>query len=619
MRLFKAICTLLLIWNTAIFELSASNTQTPENTPKNTWKEALESKKAVLQVVGFHAPPYFYINSDDQAAGICWEILEHFVVYAKKEYDVEVSLQIHSRNNFAKSLEIIMQGLQDNIIGAGNYSILDERKQWMQFSPAFLPDLGVIISSKNVPIVNSQKDFLENFNALKAVTLQNTTYEKDLQSLKKYYLPDITIEFVDSEEAIINEINRRESYFGYVDLSTYFLSIANKQNIRRQNLFLSHKEGYAFTLPRYSDWEKPIREFMQSDYYRQESEKILSKHLGEEIYSIVRQMVDSKTGDAVILLTKEVEIQQQRLIDSALELERSKNVRNYLLVAVLFAVMVIGFLFNRYKIKQNANLEQARKNEEIRENRAQIKKQNLELERKNLELLELNDEKNQLIQIVAHDLKSPLNQVKGLLNILKLQNKNLTQEDIHLITEAEESAQRMTGMISRILNVNNIEAKEGKIKIEETDITTLIEKQLDHFEPLAKNKNIQLILEPETVGIQWPTDQFFLSQILENLISNAIKFSPFDKSVWIKVANSNDQLLISIKDQGPGFDPGEVEKAFKKYQKLSAKPTGGEESTGLGLSIVKNYTEKLNGSIQITSEKGQGATFILSLPKLKLR
>jgi signal transduction histidine kinase len=580
----------------------------------DTWKQAIENKTATLEVVGYHAPPYIFINEIGQPEGICWDILLAFKEYAKQQHNVVISLTLRHQTQFSDALNLIINSEKLNVIGAGNYSILEERKALIQFSPAFLPDLGVIISSKNLPIVNSQQEFLESFSKLTAVTLRNTTYEKDLLSLKKYYLPDIEILFVDSEEGVINEINNHNDYFGYVDLSTYFLSLIDKQNIRRQNLFLSHKEGYAFTIPRYSDWERPFRDFMISDFYQSRSKEVLERHLGGEIYSIVKQMVDSKTEDAVILLTKEVEIQQQRLLESALELERSKNVRNYLIVAFLFAVMVISFLINRYQIKQKASREQDKKNNEIRENRAQIKMQNLQLEKKNQELLELNEEKNHLIQIVAHDLKSPLNQIKGLLNILKLQAINLNEDDKNLIEEAESSAARMTGMISRILNVNNIENKESNTEKEKVDINEIIEKQIINFETLARKKSIKLLFTPKEDMPTILSDAFFISQILENLISNAIKFSPFEKNVWISTENLGDKIKIKIQDQGPGFKHEEIEKAFKKYQKLSAKPTGGEESTGLGLSIVRKYTQALNGNIELDTRPDEGASFSLILP-----
>jgi signal transduction histidine kinase len=107
-----------------------------------------------------------------------------------------------------------------------------------------------------------------------------------------------------------------------------------------------------------------------------------------------------------------------------------------------------------------------------------------------------------------------------------------------------------------------------------------------------------------------------LEQILDNLVSNAIKFSPFQRSVWVRIRMGSDGYLIfEVEDQGPGIRPEEQAKLFKTFQRLSATPTGGETSTGLGLSIVKAIASQLGGEISVLSEFGKGATFTLKIPR----
>ena len=109
----------------------------------------------------------------------------------------------------------------------------------------------------------------------------------------------------------------------------------------------------------------------------------------------------------------------------------------------------------------------------------------------------------------------------------------------------------------------------------------------------------------------------YLHQVFDNLISNALKFSYPGTSINISVAESKQQVAIAIADQGPGFTQQDMKKLFGKFQRLSAKPTAGEPSTGLGLSIVKKYVKLLKGTIKCDSEMGKGAVFTIYLPALK--
>ena len=109
-------------------------------------------------------------------------------------------------------------------------------------------------------------------------------------------------------------------------------------------------------------------------------------------------------------------------------------------------------------------------------------------------------------------------------------------------------------------------------------------------------------------------DRLYLTQIIENLISNSLKFSNNHKKIAIELQRKEKSMLISINDQGPGFTEDDKKRLFKKFQQLSAKPTSGEKSTGLGLSIVKKYVDLMKGNIWVESEENQGATFFIEFP-----
>lgn len=251
-------------------------------------------------------------------------------------------------------------------------------------------------------------------------------------------------------------------------------------------------------------------------------------------------------------------------------------------------------------------------NKSISKMHAEVQKQKEEILRKNTELISLNNEKNNLIGIVAHDLKSPLNQIKGLISIIKLQPDKVDPEMMAYLDIIENSATRLSGMINKILDVEAIESKKPNIKIEKTDIGKLMKELVKNHEIVAQEKNITLNADIESGRLEAEVDKGYATQIYENLVSNAVKFSPRWSTVYIKLYRDKKRVVCEIKDEGPGISEDDQKKLFLKYQKLSAQPTGNETSTGLGLSIVKRYVEAMNGKIWCESELGKGASFFVA-------
>jgi signal transduction histidine kinase len=242
----------------------------------------------------------------------------------------------------------------------------------------------------------------------------------------------------------------------------------------------------------------------------------------------------------------------------------------------------------------------------------EVQQQKNEILKKNEELLNLNNEKNNLISIVAHDLKSPLNQMRGLLSIIKVKIDKSDSETMACLEMIEKSATRLTTLIAKILDVEAIESKDLNLVVERFSLSELLKILVERYTLSAKEKSIQLVSEFED-EILVLADKVYTMQIFDNLLSNAIKFSPPNKNVFIRVYKDKEKVTTQIKDEGPGISEDDMKKLFGKYQKLSARPTGNEASTGLGLSIVKKFVEAMNGQIWCESQFGDGASFFVSL------
>jgi signal transduction histidine kinase len=175
----------------------------------------------------------------------------------------------------------------------------------------------------------------------------------------------------------------------------------------------------------------------------------------------------------------------------------------------------------------------------------------------------------------------------------------------------------MKSIIERLLDVNAIESGNLNITLRECNLTSVCKMTVEEYRSRAAAKNITLHFASTEDNIIALADEASLHTILENLISNAIKYSPFDKNIYIQVGREGGMARCDVQDEGPGFSEEDQLRLFSKYARLTPKPTGGEHSTGLGLSIVKRMIEAMRGHVWCSTKLGEGATFSLSLPLAK--
>ncbi|AZQ61772.1 hybrid sensor histidine kinase/response regulator [Flammeovirga pectinis] len=245
-----------------------------------------------------------------------------------------------------------------------------------------------------------------------------------------------------------------------------------------------------------------------------------------------------------------------------------------------------------------------------------VKSRTKALQVQNEELIELDGEKNHLIGIVAHDLKSPLSQIGGLIELMKFDMDTFSSEQKEYITMIQTSINKQEELITQILDLNALDSKASNLNIIPRDISRAVKDSVERFELTAKKKNITFDLDVKE-KLYAAVDETYFGQILQNLISNAIKFSNNNSIVKVFLQEEETTLQIHVKDHGPGLNENDKKKLFGRFQKLSARPTGGEHSTGLGLSIVKKMVEDMNGRVWCESVEGEGADFIIEFKKVE--
>jgi PAS domain S-box-containing protein len=232
----------------------------------------------------------------------------------------------------------------------------------------------------------------------------------------------------------------------------------------------------------------------------------------------------------------------------------------------------------------------------------------------NKKLTRFNTDKDNFLSVAAHDLKSPVNNILGLISLVNMQRGNLSADQAEYILHIQHLCSNMQNLIGNLLDIGKIEGGIMELKYEPVNITQFMKEHIENFKDHAATKNISLVLEDDTPHACISTDPSALQRISENLISNALKFSPPHTSVIVRIQQNSHYLKIEVQDHGLGIPSTEMKLLFRKFQRLSTRPTGGEGSSGLGLSIVKELVNALNGKISVESEVNKGTTFSVELP-----
>lgn len=239
-----------------------------------------------------------------------------------------------------------------------------------------------------------------------------------------------------------------------------------------------------------------------------------------------------------------------------------------------------------------------------------------ELEKNNQQLKALNEQKNQLLGMAAHDLKNPLTVISGFSSFL-LNNPEETIDKIkshQMIERIHEASDFMIGVIDDLLDYSTIESGTLKLHLSEIDLPELIQKDLLLFESLAAKKGITLVFNHQQSIPKVCCDGNKFSQLLNNFITNAIKFSHPQGTIEISLIPSDTEVTLSVKDFGTGMSLEALNNLFQPFSKGRTKGTAGEKGTGLGLAIVHKIVVALNGKIWVDSKLGEGTTFHVSIP-----
>jgi two-component system, sensor histidine kinase and response regulator len=275
-----------------------------------------------------------------------------------------------------------------------------------------------------------------------------------------------------------------------------------------------------------------------------------------------------------------------------------------LIAVVLFLVMITQLIRSNRKFKRQTKVLSIQGQE--------IEKRIKELQAQNNLLQDLNKEKQQIIGVVSHDLKGPFNRIFALIQLMSHEEKNLTADQKDYLGKIHQIVADGLGMVRNLLDNRRLEDKGLELLLESINISATVSGIVKNYRVLSEKKRIEILFETP-IQMMALADKIYLNRIMDNLMTNAIKFSVPDHRVWVSLKENPKTVEIHVKDEGPGLSREDETKLYQKYQRLTPRPTAGESTTGLGLYLVQAMVTKMGGTVTCFSELGKGTEFVVTL------
>jgi len=318
----------------------------------------------------------FIISTDNgQFSGLEYEISQEFFKWVEKTYQVELNVTYSKIESFNQIYNDIKTG-ESGEFAMCSFSITADRLKEVHFSPGYFSDIDVLISSRNMPLLNTESEFPKVFSNSTAVSVEGTTFDRDIDSLLSHFDMEVDIKYVYSSDTVVNRVLNFDNCFAYVELASYFKYLNKGIDLNRQNFFFVQREGYGMLYPLESDWHYVVWEFFSKQENKDIIKDLTIKYFGLEMMNFIDKL---KTIDdeekSIMLLNKEkgmevlkaeeneVKYQNEKL-DNKKNQEEDKELRTYLIIGVIILGFVIVQIFiSLYRKSKENKLITAQKEE----------------------------------------------------------------------------------------------------------------------------------------------------------------------------------------------------------------------------------------------------------------
>jgi len=349
----------------------------------SSWADAQKKGQASISVLWYDIEPFIYRDGKGGIMGVEYELMEGFKGFLKQQYNVALQINWVDAGSFENIYPQVKTSQEKGLFGLSFYSITEERKKEIKFSPPYMPDLNVLVTNNSLPVYESDNAFIKDLSKLKGYTMKETTMEQDLLKLKQIYFPPLPISNQVDDYEVLKQIAQYQNSFGYVPVSIYVVALQRGIKIKRQRVMATRREGFAAIYTKASDWDEAVNAYFNSSECKMLVMGLIRKYLGTEVADIILDVSGKDTANGkptdIELLTKEREIVTQRLIDTAVEGERTKTQRNIIIAAGVLLLLAAAVFFWRFRTKHKMNQLLKQRNSLIAAQNQRIEEMNQQL------------------------------------------------------------------------------------------------------------------------------------------------------------------------------------------------------------------------------------------------
>jgi len=416
-RVEKFVCFLLLIL------LSPGHGHAQRTRAEADWDSVRRAGAVDVTIFWYENKPVLYRDDTRQLTGIEYDLLHGFSEFLRDSFHVALRLHWQRQPSFQDAYRRVTAAPPGWCLGAARISISEERKKEVGFSPPYMADLSVLLTSEDLPQAKSKEELLPLLSSARAVTMPGTTFEQLLASLEKEYHLRFSKTYRSKAADILNTINSEPHTLGYVSLLTYLFRFnESAAHVKRQNFFIESGSGFAFIFPKGSSIATPLNAYFSSPIYKKNIDRIISNYIDVNLYRFMDALAQQEDQETR-LLNLEKELQQTEINLKEATIDQAKASRKIIVLTIIILLAMFGAGLTLYKrqLRNHSLLKEQR--DEIAAQAAEIRAihDNLSalVSSRTRDLEEKNKHLEQSAFFTAHKLRAPVASILGLLILVE--------------------------------------------------------------------------------------------------------------------------------------------------------------------------------------------------------